>query len=247
MGVGPEQMAEKSKYWLYFLDKMRVKRRCETSVGLSAVTRVGNIMFLKVAATIAATVFATASFAATETFDFTGSYWGTYYSSPTFHGDNGGSVEVTAGTYNNVISDGLHTAGDAYVGQWTGYGLGVWSSDGWWNYEEHYVDGSNPEFLKFDFGTDVTIESISFGDYGNGQFDWYASNGSGGLYVDMDADVSGTDVGSMFFLGAWGSMGFKVESITVSYDMSEVPLPAAGFLLLGGLGGLVALKRRKKA
>jgi hypothetical protein len=203
-------------------------------------------MFLKAAVTIAATVFATVSLAATETFDFTGYHAGTYYSSASFSGDNGGSVDVTAGTYDWVISDGVDTAGDAWVGQWTGYGLGVWSSDGW-GWEEHYVDGHNPEFLKFSFGEDVTLEAISFADYGNGQFDWYSSNGSGGLNVAMDADVSGTDVGSMFFLGAWGSMGFKVESITVSYDVSEVPLPAAGFLLLGGLGGLAALKRRKKA
>jgi|GEM_PF-6796706 len=29
-------------------------------------------------------------------------------------------------------------------------------------------------------------------------------------------------------------------------DTSEVPLPAAGFLLLGALGGIATLKRRKK-
>ena len=28
-------------------------------------------------------------------------------------------------------------------------------------------------------------------------------------------------------------------------EVSEVPLPAAGFLLIGGLGGVLALKRRK--
>lgn len=203
-------------------------------------------MFMKIAATVVATVFATASFAATETFSFVGSHAGTYYKSKSFSGDNGGSVNVTAGTYKWNISDGVDTAGKAWVGQWTGYGLGVWSKDKY-SKEEHYVDGKNPEFLKFSFDKDVTIEKISFKNYGNGKFDWYSSNGSGDIDVSLWADVSGTDVGSMFFLGAYKHMGYKVQSITVSYDMSEIPLPAAGFLLLGGLGGLAALKRRKKA
>jgi hypothetical protein len=42
---------------------------------------------------------------------------------------------------------------------------------------------------------------------------------------------------------------FKITSLTVTYDdpppPSEVPLPAAGFLLLGAMGGLAALRRRK--
>ena len=37
--------------------------------------------------------------------------------------------------------------------------------------------------------------------------------------------------------------GFDVDSISVS----AVPLPAAGFLLVGALGGLAALRRRRKA
>lgn len=54
---------------------------------------------------------------------------------------------------------------------------------------------------------------------------------------------------SIFFVNTDGRSGgrlndgFSLDDIAVS----EVPIPAAGFLLLGGLGGLAALKRRKKA
>ena len=35
------------------------------------------------------------------------------------------------------------------------------------------------------------------------------------------------------------------ETVEKIPEVSEVPLPAAGFLLIGGLGGMLALKRRK--
>ena len=40
--------------------------------------------------------------------------------------------------------------------------------------------------------------------------------------------------------------GRNVE-MDYSFTTSEIPVPAAGFLLLGGLGGLAAMRRRKKS
>ncbi|MEC7256747.1 MAG: VPLPA-CTERM sorting domain-containing protein [Pseudomonadota bacterium] len=38
-----------------------------------------------------------------------------------------------------------------------------------------------------------------------------------------------------------------LDDIVFRVDVSEVPVPAAGFLLVGGLGAMAALRRRKKA
>ena len=38
-----------------------------------------------------------------------------------------------------------------------------------------------------------------------------------------------------------------LDDIVFRVDVSEVPVPAAGFLLMGGLGAMAALRRRKKA
>ncbi|RKF12392.1 VPLPA-CTERM sorting domain-containing protein [Roseovarius spongiae] len=45
----------------------------------------------------------------------------------------------------------------------------------------------------------------------------------------------------------FGTASFSSGSQAFEFALAPVPLPAAGFLLLGGLGGLVAMRRRKRA
>ena len=209
-------------------------------------------MIVRTAFAIAAMVVGTASYAATETFDFTGNYTGTYSTSMSFTGDKGTEIDVSAifgkrGKY-------YHST----VGQWTGGGLGACNNLGKYSCKEgHTVDGykNRDDYLKFSLDHDVTISSITFSDYGNNSFEVYADGAFSSHEYDRDnwwsthASWDGEiHSGSTFFIGAVErSSGFKVKSITVDYKLSEVPLPAAGFLLLGGLGGLAALKRRNKA
>ena len=40
--------------------------------------------------------------------------------------------------------------------------------------------------------------------------------------------------------------GMRIDDIAVSYDLAPVPLPATGLLLLAGLGGFAALRRRMR-
>lgn len=54
--------------------------------------------------------------------------------------------------------------------------------------------------------------------------------------VDATLEEFGVD-------GTNSNDGFDIDSIAIA----PVPLPAAGLMLLGGLGGLAALRRRKKA
>ena len=189
--------------------------------------------------------------AATETYDFLGHYAGTYYDSKDFLSDMGNTVTVTMGTFNKVISDGA--SGGGKVGQWTGYGLGVCTKlhHGYCK-ESHVVDGKGKnEYLMFSFDNNVTIESIKFKDYGDNFFDLMLGDMTNKLDLKFDAyglfTATIDAMGDFFAIGAYNSKsGYKVQSITVSYGdtPSEVPLPAAGWMLIAGVGGLLAMKRR---
>lgn len=217
-------------------------------------------MFKKFAATLAVLFAANASFAATETFTFTGKYEGKrsgYHKSMDWTGTAGGAVQVTAG----YMYKGVHYA--STVGHWKHGGLGACnhlSRSGKWCKEKHTVDGAykRDDYLKFSLAKDATITKITFSDYGKNRFVLNAKGmtshlGYGRVRGHKAAWKGKIDVGSTFFVGAQHKKSaFKIRSITVEYAMNggpvaPVPVPAAGVLLLGGLGGLAAFKRRKRS
>lgn len=119
--------------------------------------------------------------------------------------------------------------------------------------DSHAVDGYHSnEFLKLSFSEHVSLAKLAFSYFGkNDKFRLYSWTGSGwdfegNGYSAVTHLASGVYTGSMFLLGATGDHDdWKFKGVKV--DVSPVPLPAAGWMLLAGLGGLAAMKRRKKS
>lgn len=95
----------------------------------------------------------------------------------------------------------------------------------------------------------VKLTEAAFGDVQrNDDWDIYIDNGSGSFsqLADDSTDNPFQFGDSLVKRIAFGADGldddFRVKSLTVS----AVPLPAGGLLLIGAVGGLAALRRRRK-
>jgi hypothetical protein len=87
-------------------------------------------------------------------------------------------------------------------------------------------------------------------------FDLFIDLGGGLVYQLSDlvagtVSFDGSLVSNMFGIGASGKYdAFKIKEIVFKHDDTPppvIPLPAAGWLLIAGLGGLAALRRKKAA
>lgn len=80
-------------------------------------------------------------------------------------------------------------------------------------------------------------------------FEFFADLGDGLEHISSDdvagsVELDGTYVSTMFGIGAMGNYdAFKVRSIEL--HVAPIPLPAAGWLMLAGIGGLAAVRRKR--
>lgn len=201
----------------------------------------------------AALLTATGASAAVVNFDFTDASSNVFTS-------GGVSVTATGHRLNSNGSIGTQRTLGLYDN-----GLGVASYSG----DEHFVDGAGDynDVVRFAFSQVVRIVSVtlayadrqdtfSFGYQGNSGYvhvtnsqslnvsntTWnYSANPDEATYSFINAYWS-----SIFGIGAVDSGSeFKIASMTVETSPSVVPLPAAGWALIAGLGALAAVKRRK--
>ncbi|MCG6901627.1 MAG: VPLPA-CTERM sorting domain-containing protein [Rhodobacter sp.] len=126
------------------------------------------------------------------------------------------------------------------------YGLGVKSNGA----PSSQVDSSNGgEFVRFAFASAVNLLNFKFSTFGiNGLYDLVVNNVLYGSGLSGDWAGSITDVNSFTVIATGGRfrMGsFEAQSSNNNPQVSAVPLPASGILLVAAIGGLFASRRRK--
>ena len=160
------------------------------------------------------------------------------------------NATATAGHYRDFPNPDTIICSDCDEVTRNSGGLGV---------DSHFLDGGSVDgsfrndLITLTFDTVVHFTSVLFSSWGPGDsFDLFLD----GALVEPEersADSSGFYslaglTGMSISFGADAGLLGSFDSYRVSeLEVAPVPLPAAGFLLLGGVGGLAMLRRKKKS
>jgi hypothetical protein len=146
---------------------------------------------------------------------------------------------ISPGAYGNLNN------GHAQITQ-TASGLGV---NGLPDSNAGNIDGYphfSTEYLRITFDDPVRLLGFTLGNVdGNDDVNVYFDDALDGVYnVVSDNPFDVDRIVSSFIVKATGS---NDDFTLAGFQVAPVPLPAAGFLLVGGLGALAALRRRRAA
>ena len=189
----------------------------------------------------AATIVENGSFESFNAGGLNGSGWGVFASIPGWTTLSGPGIEIqtnpTLGTIN--AQDGLayvelDSHNNTSMGQSVALGVGRYALSFWYSPRVSTL-GDN--------GIDYSIAGLS-------------GNVSGPSIIPVTAVGLWTEITSVFSISTAGSYNLVFAATGIdnslgglidNVSISAVPVPAAGFLLVGALGGLAALRRRRRA
>lgn len=205
----------------------------------------------------AALGIASASSAATVTFDFSAASSGNWAN----------SLSYTVGGVGLTVTGADTTGASGKVQTWAGAGLGMKSATdctllGICYGMDHQIDTEGrDDIVKFLFSQAVKIKSIAFNYVDPGDMFNFLAGGSTQFTAGVSSVVAiNSALGTNFGVGAaqgskvvcalrctkvYTNSAFKLKSITI--ETAAVPVPAAGLVLVGGLGALGLVRRRRKA